>query len=63
MNEQKCNEICADPELIMCVGNFNSPDYEGTEDARRKQMKFIVECPLRNRYKCKFENDIKKWIQ
>ena len=59
MNKQKCTEICADPELIMCVGNFNAPDYEGTIDAREEQIDFIIECPLRNKYECKFENNIK----
>lgn len=57
-----CREICADPELIMCVSSSNAPDYEGTETACREQVKYIKNCNLRKTHSCKWAKQIDSWV-
>ena len=60
MPKSVCTEICADPDLIARF-SYGVSDNEETREARNTQIKFITDCPRRDKYICKWEKDIEKW--
>ena len=61
--QRSCDGICADPDLI-AVFSDGSSDKKATQEAREKQIEFIVQCPIRKSFRCKWQKQIgsEEWV-